>query len=268
MSDTIITPEKQPLKLSVSKSKTYTDCQKKYQFCYIMKLPRKEHDFHIFGTYLHKILELFYEQRIAGCTDPNSELMSRVFKIALAEYGHRLSVEHKKEAYEIIDQYLQRLAAGKDEAKKVLAVEKRFSFPISENVILNGAIDKIQIDNDGVLTVCDFKTTKNKKYLQNEWQQLLTYSYVLWSEDKSIKKVRGAYILLRHDFERIEKDFSIDEIIKVKDEYEACAKAIEDEQLWAASPTRLCSYCDYIGSCDEGKAFVNPILKNGANSWT
>src|SRR5271163_2807954 len=119
---TIVEP-KPNLRLSLSKSKTYIECQKKYKFAYILKLPRKDHDYFVFGQFVHKILELFYEQRIAGNTDPNSDLMGRSFKSALAEFGHRLSKEHKDEGYTIADQYLQRLAAGKDEAKKVLSAE-------------------------------------------------------------------------------------------------------------------------------------------------
>jgi RecB family exonuclease len=255
------------LRLSVSKVKTFSDCQKKYHFSYILKLPRKEFDYHTFGQFVHKILELFYEQRISGNGEPNSDLMGKVFKTAMSEYGHRLSSDHKKEGYEIIDRYLQRLAKGQDEAKKVLSVEKRFNLNITDNVILNGMIDKVQIDNDGVMTVADYKTTKNKKYLKDDFLQLQTYAYVLWSEDKSIKKVRGAYVLLRHDFERIEKEFSIDEIMEVKNKYETYAKNIEDELLWRANPTRLCAYCEFLDSCNEGKSFVNPLIVSGENKW-
>jgi|SRR5271166_1256886 len=261
-------PKENGLRLSLSKVKTFESCQKKYHFSYILKMPRKQADYHTFGQFAHRILELFYDEKIKGNIAPNSDVMGQAFKVAMTEYGDRLSTDHKKEGYEIADKFLQRLASGKEKAKQILSVEKKFNFNISENVVLNGMIDRVQIDEDGTLCVADLKTTKNKKYLKDDFFQLLTYSYVLWSEDKSIKKVRGAYILLRHDFERIEKEFSIDEIMEVKDKYVSYAKQIEDELLFRANPTRLCSYCEFLDLCKEGKDFVNPLTKIGTNSWT
>ena len=48
------------LPLSVSKVKTFDDCKAKYRYTYIEKLPRKEWSFHIFGSFLHLVLEEFH----------------------------------------------------------------------------------------------------------------------------------------------------------------------------------------------------------------
>jgi RecB family exonuclease len=255
------------LRLSVSKVKCYSDCNKKYHFAYILKLPRKEFDYHVFGHFVHKILENFHQEILSGCKDPFSMLMGRVYKATLSEYKDRLSKDAKQEAYDIIDSYLQKISSNKQEVTNVQHVEKRFDFHISEHVVLNGMIDRVQIDKDGVLHVCDYKTTKNKKYLKNDFLQLLTYAYVLYSEDPTIKKVRGSYVLLRHGFEHISKEFSIEEILEVKNKYETYAKQIEDELLWRANPTRLCSYCEFLEHCKEGKDYINPISTNGATGW-
>ena len=50
--------------LSVSKAKTFDDCQAKYRFSYIEKLPRKTWSFHILGRFAHSVLEAFHRARI------------------------------------------------------------------------------------------------------------------------------------------------------------------------------------------------------------
>lgn len=259
------------LKLSVSKTKSYLDCKAKYRFSYILKLPKKERDFHIFGKFIHKILEDFHNEYINGSTEQNNKVMARVYKKALEEYKSKLSKEHQEEAYDIIDRYLKLLSEQKD-TTKILSVEKDFNISLSEKLILNGMIDRVQLDSDGVYHVCDYKTVKNKKYLKNDFMQLLTYAYVILLDNPSIEKVRGSYILLRHNFEYITKEFSVNEIKEMEKKYKDYAKSIEEEQLWRPNPTPLCAYCDFTEHCESGQEFLNRTgnnknNKNGLISW-
>lgn len=84
--------------------------------------------------------------------------------------------------------------------------------------------------------------------------QLLTYAYVIVSEDPSIKKVRASYIMLRLDFEYITTEFEIDEIMTVKDKYLEYADQIRTETEYPPHPTALCNFCDYLDRCPEGKS--------------
>lgn len=260
------------LRLSVSKTKTFLDCKAKYKFCYIEKLPRKDWDFHIFGKFCHKALEWFHQQYIDGCVLPYNVTMTSAFKEAWAEFKDKMTPEMKKECWGLLNQYLKIITKDKQSGlpANVISVEKRFDFQIAENLVLNGAIDRIQLDADGVIHVADYKTTKNKKYLKNDWFQLLTYAYTIVRDDPSIKKVRGSYVLLRHDFEYITTEFSLKEILEVKDKFEAYAKQILSEKKFEATPTNLCSFCDYLDVCKEGKEKTNqirPSLVYGEVGW-
>jgi len=135
------------------------------------------------------------------------------------------------------------------------------------NLILNGMIDRVQLDADNVIHVCDYKTVKNKKYLKNDFFQLLTYAYVIVNEDPSIKKVRASYILLRYDFEYITTEFEIDEILKVKDKYVEYARQMNLETEFLPNPTVLCRYCDYAPLCPEGKKMLEPSKVYGEVTW-
>jgi RecB family exonuclease len=257
------------IKLSVSKVKIYSDCAKKFHYSYVLKLPKKEFSFHIFGKFIHKVLENFHNEYIQGSTDSLHKTMEKAYKSAMAEYKSKMTQEAQKEAYDIIDAYLQKISIEKDTIKNILAVEKNFNFNISDTVILNGMIDRIQLDPDGILHVADYKTTKNKNYLKNDFMQLLTYAYVILNEDPTIEKVRGSYILLRHNFEYITKEFSKPEILEIKNKYEDYAKMIGEEKLWRPNPSQLCSYCDFLELCETGRAFVNKSINNkhGEMSW-
>jgi RecB family exonuclease len=242
------------LRLSVSKTKTFLDCKAKFKYNYIEKLPRKDWDFHIFGKFCHMVLEEFHKTYLEGCLLPYNVVMGDSFKKAVIEYKGKLTPEQKKECWVIIDKYLKMVTAHKTNGQpaNVIAVEKRFELPIG-NVILNGAIDRIQLDADDVVHVCDYKTSKTKKYMK-DFFQLLTYAYVIVSEDPSIKKVRASYIMLRLDFEYITTEFHIDEIMTVRDKYLEYAEQIRTEVEYPPHPTALCNFCDYLDRCPEGKS--------------
>lgn len=256
-------------RLSVSKSKSFNQCKKQYQFNYILKFPKKERDYHTTGKFCHAVLEFFHNQYIAGCLLPYNICMADAFKHAWSEYKEKMTPEMKTECWGIINDYLRSITGKK---MNVLAMEQRFELNIGNNVILNGAIDKLSLDDDNVLHVADFKTTKNKKYLKNDWAQLLTYCYILAMEDKSLTKIRASYILLRHNAEYITKEFELDEIMVMKDIYLGYAEQIRNEKEFAATPNNLCSFCDFLEFCVPGKekAGQNPMNNTkiyGEVSW-
>lgn len=258
------------LRLSVSKTKCFNQCRKQFEFNYILKLPKKDHDYHIFGKFCHKVLEDFHRAYIKdNSINPYNIEMGKAFKDALVEYKSGMSPEMKKECWAIIDKYLKIITENKNNNLLVnlIDVERNFSFNIGNNVILNGMIDRIQIDDDNVVHVADYKTTKNKKYLKNDWFQLLTYAYILVSEDPSIQKVRGSYVLLRHDFEYVTRDFTLSEIMETKDKYLEYASQIRAENEYPATPQILCRWCDYITSCPEGSKMLEPHKKYGEVEW-
>ncbi len=257
------------LRLSVSKTKTFLDCKAKFKFCYVEKLPRKDWEFHTFGKFCHKVLEDFHQAYIEGCLLPYNVVMGDAFKAAWAEYKDKMTPEMKKECWEIVDQYLRLVTKDKKNnlSANVVAVEKKFELPVEENIILNGMIDRVQVDADNVIHVCDYKTVKNKKYLKNDFFQLLTYAYVIMLEDPSITKVRASYILLRHDFEYITTEFSVPQIMEIKDKYIEYARQMTSEKDFKPNPTILCRYCDYSEFCVEGKKMLDPTKVYGQVDW-
>jgi RecB family exonuclease len=191
--------------------------------------------------------------------------MASAYKTSMEQFGSKMKVESRKEVFAMADQYLKRITANKGQLKTVLSVEKNFALDIGGKVILNGMIDKVQTDADGILHVMDYKSTKNKKYLKNDWLQLLTYAYILYTENQNIERIRGSYVLLRHGFEHITKEFTLPEILDIKNRFEAYAKEISNATLYPASPSRLCEWCLAVDQCDEGKQYLG--IGTGEMDW-
>lgn len=256
-----------PLSLSVSKYKTFKDCKAKYRFCYVEKLPRKEWDFHVFGKYLHEILENFYRKVLEGNTETPNMILSASWKEAFTNWKPKLSKEQILEAKEICNLFLKKLSE-EIAPPTILGVEKDFYIDIDGKVLLNGFIDRVQLDRDGVLHVSDYKTTKNKKYLKNDYFQLLTYAFVMCLEDESIQKVRTSYILLRHGFESFVKEFTREEVMSIESTFLEAADKIHSERLFRPSPSNLCKFCDYLDHCDAGQRVTGHVVnKFGEDSW-
>lgn len=255
------------IRLSVSKTKTFLDCKKKYDFTYNIKLPRKEFEYHTFGKFCHKVLEDFHNAYINGSSAPFNIEMSKAFKSAVEEHKEKLTPSMKAEGKEIISKYLKLISTGGFPSSKVTACEKSFDINIKDIVVINGMIDRVQLDDDGIYHVCDYKTSKSTKYLKEDWFQLLTYAYVLLNENPEIQKVRASYIMLRHDFEYISKEFEREEILSVADKYVDYALSIINEKNFEPNPKILCSYCDFLEHCDPGKEHVGIKIKESDHSW-
>lgn len=253
-------------KLSVSKTKTFLECQARYRYAYVLKLPQKDNTFTIFGKFCHKVLEDFHLAYMNGSQEKYNITMSEAFRNALKEY--KLTPEMKKECWDIINEYLQIVTEHKKKniSANVLACEQRFEFNITDDLILNGAIDRIQMDDDGVIHVGDYKTVKNKKYLKDNELQLLTYAYyILFVAYPDAQKVRCSYILLRHNFEYITYEYSREEVAKVKDLYINYTQDILKETEWKTTVSGLCAFCPFLNQCEDGQKKAN--IYNGEVTW-
>jgi len=251
---------KADLPLSVSKVKTFEDCKAKYKYNYIEKLPRKTWDFHVFGQFVHAVLEDYHKEVMEGTTEWPHEIMSRAFNYRRKRYKS-LKPPQIKEGWEIVNNYLKQISSHHP---NVMAVERHFYIDVDQSVLVNGFIDRIDLDDDGILHVADYKITKNKKYLK-DFFQLITYAWLLMLEDPSIEMVRGSFILLRHNSEWLTREIRREDVEIVSEKYLKRAAEIRTEKLWRTSPSPLCNFCDFLSNCKDGRQFVSRLGKNRSN---
>lgn len=273
------------LNLSVSKAKTFKECKAKFRYTYIEKLPRKERDYHVFGKFLHEILEKFHKMKLAGDTRPDNKIISEAFKSAYSIWKTKLNEEQLEESKNITKQYLVKLDYDKklNQESKILSVEKEFYININDKIILNGFIDRVELGQDGLIHVGDYKTTllldkkdptiyftdteKYKRYKKDIFQ-LKTYAFVMMLENPDIEKIRCSFMMLRHNFHLIEKVFHRKEIMEIGDQFLEYAEKIGEEKLYRPTTTPLCGWCDHIEVCTAGQDFLveQEERKNGVSA--
>lgn len=261
--------------LSVSKMKVFDNCKLKYKYTYIDRIPQKDWDHLIFGKFLHEILERFHKYLINDNTITLNKIMSQAFTEAAKSYEDKLTKEQKKEAHSIAKTYLDIVCNEFKQGQiiNVLAVEQPFFVDLDGKILLNGLIDKIQEDSDEVLHVKDYKTSKSSKYLKNDLFQLKVYAYVKFIEDAGLEKVRGSYVMLKHDFEsvpKIPKEFYRKEIESIEEKIFNVYTEISSEQLWRPTITPLCGYCSFNNICKDcpGKYRIDENKEGfGETSW-
>ena len=275
-----ILPKKEDSKLkfrlSVSKSKTFDDCKRKFKYNYLDKLPRKEWDHFVFGSFNHKYLEDFHEDLLQHPERESSwnDRLDVAWSSAVDEFKD-MKPDQIEEARGIFNCYKEILE--EDGLPDIVSVEEPFVIELDGQVLLNGFIDRVQMDPDGIIHVGDYKTTKNKKYM-TDFFQLETYAYALMTKDPSIKKVRASYIMLRHEFDYITEEFTREEIMgKIAQKFIQYKKDIEEEKTWRANPQFLCKFCDFTDHCEEGTSFLikrgliqpknTKHVKVGLDSW-
>lgn len=255
-------------RLSVSKSKSFNQCKKQFNFNYNLKLPTKTMFYHQVGKFLHLTLEHFYNSYINGSNLPYHLVMGDSYKKALIEYKDKLTPEQKQECYEMINGYLTWLNnTPEQDPKMALACEKNFRINLNDVVLLNGSIDLVMNSSDNTLHILDYKSSKSISFLSKDLFQLQTYAYALWNENNNIEKVKASYICLRHNMKLITKEFNLKEILEIKDIYLKYSNEIVNEQEFKATPTVLCGWCSFLENCDEGKEQVAKKNKTGEVGW-
>ena len=239
------------IKLSASSMKCFTQCPQKYYFNYITREETKDHDYFDLGNIAHRTLELFHKEYMEDGTSkrPLGKIMGVSFAKARAEKEFKNIKNHiLVEAKELIDNYLKSVATSGMPIVK--SVEKKFTLDINDKIIVRGVADRVDIQKNGIFHIVDYKTTKNKRYL--EPFQLLVYGLWLKREYPSIKNFKASYLLLRHDSALKSYNFNMEDLDACKKKIIGYADKINNNKeidTWVTIPGILCNWCDFNKIC-------------------
>jgi len=254
---------------SYSKLSTFTQCPMKFYQKYIEKNYDQSDAIHLdIGNILHKVLEIKYRDIIEGneinynelnrivyegireATDKSEEMIIGVNEI-IKKYGEDifskvdaksgLSYENKMS---IFTDYLHN---EENDNWKPLAVEQNFEFEYEGKGILNGFIDRIDINENGDLRVVDYKSSNkvfDHKDLTTPLQMVI---YTLACEQLFNKKPiehRYDFIMLGESQLACTKGYynrGIKKLNKIFDEIEWYTALGE----FKPKPTPLCHWCSF-----------------------
>lgn len=238
------------LTLSASRVKTYQQCPRKYYYNYIEKLPRKEWPHFDLGTLVHGALEHFHEGfKKDGAEDLNlKRIMKTSFKAQRDEMEKEKPLSNKVllEARDLLLEYLSKMETD-GIGSEIISLEQDFKIELAENVSVQGFVDRLDLDEDGVYHIKDYKTNKSLRYM--EPFQLRVYGIHLLNEYPDVDFFRASYIMMRFGGEHVSYDLNKADVEKCKTELVRYAERITEEGKWIPKHSRLCDWCDFKDTC-------------------
>ena len=263
---TISELRKQP-HFSTSAISDYISCGLHYKFGKIDKIKSEIiSEALVFGTTIHKVLEMFYLEKMEGVKMPLSEMLNHFeeqWKKA-AEGNSKIKFKEGKSYKSVMEEgkrlltvYFENLPD--EDIFQVLCIEQPFSFNIPGiDVPFIGCIDLIEEDEEsGTVIISDFKTS-SKSYSVGDADkslQLTLYGMAVKSWGYSDREILLRFdVLVKTKVPKFEQYFTVrsknDEIKAVKliqTAWEGIQKGIfiPNDTSWK------CAFCEFKKQCND-----------------
>ena len=274
------------IRLSPSAIATYFDCQRKFFYVYIRKMPIKTSAAMVRGTITHKVLDHFFNYvNIADIQEDDWQILWKRFKKVLFSLletewkqigkdhpdcyqSEKKKKEDLEETKRFLDFYAAKLAFSLSDKLSTLDKNsrwfetelKRFFYPKDRELRINldnnmaGVVDKtLSLFGKGIAIV-DYKTSKCPLphfIPESHLKQGKTYAY-LWKErfDELPKHISFYYLRTGESVYYPITEADIEEIKRDIKEIRS-KKPVPIE--FPKNKTKLCDYCDFKGFCFKKK---------------
>lgn len=274
-------------RFSYSKLSTFTQCPMKYDLKYNQGNYDQPDAIHLdLGNILHKVLEIKYRGIIEKQEVPVEELI-RISKegvqeetekdkgkciIGISEIMEKFGFEKFVEVNEKsnlsytdkLDTFYNYLANDKlNDEWKPFAVEQHFDFEYEGKAILNGFIDRIDINQKGELRVVDYKSS-NKVFDDKELTTPLQMVIYAFACERLFGKIPVEFqydmILLGQKQLACSKGYynrGVKKLNKILDEI----KEFESKNKWKPKPTPLCHWCEFSNTNPNATFYLQDLCE-------
>jgi putative RecB family exonuclease len=236
------------VRLSFSRVDTYLSCPLRFRFSYVDKLPQEPSPHLSWGSTIHKVLELWWDQKLP--TPPGVDMLYRALYDHWEDEGFEgMSRDEKLEWYTHARTVLARHHARfAPHYRPAVAVEEWFDLDLGDDIRVVGSIDHVERTPRGGLGIVDWKTNRKAKPRDRVAGSLQLAIYALaarelWGQEPEWVAldfvVPGVRVTVERD--RIDVDRALATIRTV-------AERVRAEQF-APKPSRLCDWCDYRTLC-------------------
>lgn len=243
-------------KISYSEVNDYEGCPKKYRYKYVLKIPVPLTHNATFGSAVHATLNDFYKLVKASndgfegfLEKPSLEDLFRLYEKNWRSDGYesrKHEEDKKKEGYEMLEKFFNEMHTGDE---RVLELEKRFKFKV-DDVLVSGAVDRIDLLEDDGVELIDYKTGRSKKQKEVDVDIQLVIYGIFAKEVMGYENVKASLMFLG---EGIKMSTEIDEgkMEDVKKKVKDVAGLIAGCNFEAKPSYFGCRYCDYRSVCDD-----------------
>jgi DNA helicase-2/ATP-dependent DNA helicase PcrA len=177
--------------LSPSSTHNWVQCQNKFFFQNICKLPSLPAEAMSFGSFVHKVLETIAN---SGQLQPNSNVIAKLVDELFATFQYQFHPLHRSAYKEYSKLVVNKYLSFYPILSKPTDSEKFVNHCLANGVRLNGVIDRLHVENNSV-EVIDYKT--------GLWpQKMESYQDELNAGNQYWRQAMMYYLLLKGNYPR------------------------------------------------------------------
>ncbi len=271
---------------SYSRINTYFTCPAQFQYRYILKLPSPVAEgVELFlGSRFHETMEYLYNQ-VPQRVPTVNELMDYFKKHWANQYQEAVEKQKQKKFEnplrivnegQTVEDYFQKGQLYLEnyyhqyhpfDQDKTEAIEMKVAFDLDnqKQYRMQGYIDRLGRDDEGVLWIHDYKTSSRKlseEDVKNE-DQLALYQIGLSQHPRYGAKEIIKYIwhFVAFEKDQVVGERNAKEIDWLKQKYISKIKTIEKAEDYPTKTSALCGWCEYLTLCADGQAAVETRKK-------
>lgn len=237
------------LRLSFTRVDTFERCPRLFRYQYVDGLPQAPAPQLSFGSSIHAVLEWLYDRKHPQLpsVDALLETLRDVWDTTgYAEVERDEQLAAYRHAREIVAAFHARVE--REGFRLPAATEAWFELPFPDDLVVVGAIDRLDVDADGALHVVDYKTNRKARTRTQVRGSLQLAIYAL-----ATRELYGALPAT------VALDFVVPgvqvvvptaelELAAVPERLAAVATRIRAGED-VATPHRLCDWCDFRTIC-------------------
>jgi DNA helicase-2/ATP-dependent DNA helicase PcrA len=244
--ETFLPPPPEPLELNPSAVDSYRKCPQKYLFAYLWSLQEGAKATLTFGRVMHATIRRVMTELKKGNRLPFEEVQ-RLFETEWSASGFEDEYqegEYKKDGLEQLRALHQTIS---EQTPEILDLEKTFSLPVENNVLLKGRIDQINSLGRNEVEIVDYKTGKAKKETEARRDLQLSVYAIAAKEILELNPVRLVFHYLQDNSrqETTRSPKQLDEAQEIVQEVAADIRA----RSFPAKEGFICRSCAYRPIC-------------------
>ncbi|MDA8209958.1 MAG: PD-(D/E)XK nuclease family protein [Actinomycetota bacterium] len=246
-----------PGSITASKVSSFKECGLAFRLSVIDKIPQPITPWTLRGTLAHTVLDrLYFRYDGADRTRERAlELAEEVWTEALAE-GTLSGLDSTEANLDSLHREMRTLVLKDFEAEdptkvKAIATELRLETSLG-GVTLRGVIDRLDLNDDGSLTVTDYKTGKLPGEVQENERLSGVYFYALLCEKVLGQRPSQVQLVYLRDATRIVASPTEQALKGLTSRTEAVWRAVCnacEREDFRPRPSKLCRFCCYQELC-------------------
>lgn len=238
-------------RLSPLRLRVFASCRLRYRYQYLERRRPRLRLQDTAGTLVHNVLCDFFAKIPAA--ERNGERLLAMFDERWAALSPRyLRIPAVRGLRRQARSQLERFAREADLQAAPLLIEAQFQLEIAPGVLLTGRVDRVDEQEDGTLSVLDYKTGEPPEEVHP--RQL--YLYACLVESGLQRRVsRGAFWYLEEG-ERVSIELRDEDKAAALQDARGEAAQMQAAQEFPPNIGRHCAHCPYLAICDYREEIV------------